>query len=51
MAVAAPTAERAPALPPGSKEAFMLLMAGTVVFAVVAFVYVQKRRGRKKAAA
>jgi hypothetical protein len=29
----------------------MLLMAGTVVFGVIAFVYVQKRRGRKKATA
>ena len=29
----------------------MLLIAGTVVFGVMAFVYVQKRRGRKKAAA
>jgi hypothetical protein len=29
----------------------MMLMAGTVVFAVVAYVYVQKRRGRKKATA
>lgn len=29
----------------------MLLMAGTVVFGVIAYVYVQKRRGRKKATA
>jgi hypothetical protein len=29
----------------------MLLMAGTVVFGVMAFVYVQKRRARKKATA
>jgi hypothetical protein len=29
----------------------MMLAAGTVVFAVVAYVYVQKRRARKKATA
>jgi hypothetical protein len=29
----------------------MLLIAGTVVFGVVAFVYVQRRRSRKKATA
>jgi hypothetical protein len=29
----------------------MMLVAGTVLFAVVAYVYVQKRRARKKATA
>jgi len=29
----------------------MLFVAGTLVFGVIAFVYVQKRRSRKKATA
>jgi hypothetical protein len=29
----------------------MMLVAGTVVFAVVAFVFVQRRRARRKATA
>jgi hypothetical protein len=45
-------AKRAPSLPQGlAGGTTMMLGALTVVFAVVAYVYVQKRRARKKATA